>query len=147
MSLELTQNEADRLLELVKLCQDEGKYLFDTISPSLRFPLKSEDGHEDFMLDVYNGRIELSKYTYNHRARKAIVLARLDIAGPPHRNPDDEEIDCPHLHLYKEGYADKWAYPVSEHSFSDPDDAWQLFQEFMDFCNVKEKPNIEKGLF
>ncbi|HEY7442131.1 MAG TPA: hypothetical protein VH701_06920 [Vicinamibacterales bacterium] len=26
--------------------------------------------------------------------------------GAPHRNPDDEEIPCPHLHLYREGYGD-----------------------------------------
>ncbi|MFW9280162.1 DUF6978 family protein [Glaesserella parasuis] len=26
-------------------------------------------------------------------------MVRLDIEGPPHRNPDGEEIICPHIHL------------------------------------------------
>jgi hypothetical protein len=37
---------------------------------------------------------------------------RLDLDGPPHRNPDDEEIPWPHLHVYREGYGDKWASPA-----------------------------------
>jgi hypothetical protein len=63
------------------------------------------------MLDLARGQIKLTKATYQNRARQAIVLMRLDLDGPPHRNPDDQEIPCPHLHFYREGYGDKWAIP------------------------------------
>lgn len=146
MSSELTQDEADALLAMDKYCQDQNQYIFSNINRSLRLQLKSADGHEEFMLDIFNGKIELCKYTYNTRARKLYVLARLDIGGPPHRNPDGQEIGCPHLHLYREGYADKWAYPVPE-SFDNTSDAWQSLQDFMDYCNIKGKPDVQRGLF
>lgn len=146
MSLELTQNEADKLLAMEKHCQDKNSYIFSDINYSLRLQLKSADGHEEFWLDIFNSKIELYKYSFNNRARKTFVLARLDIGGAPHRNPDDTHIGCPHLHLYREGYADKWAYPVPE-SFSAPSDAWQALQDFMEYCKIVGKPDIQKGLF
>jgi hypothetical protein len=57
-------------------------------------------------------RIKLTKATFQNRARVAIVLYRLDIAGAPHRNLDGEKIPCPHLHFYREGYGAKWAIPA-----------------------------------
>ncbi|KJU85379.1 prophage protein [Candidatus Magnetobacterium bavaricum] len=44
---------------------------------------------------------------------RKIILLRLCFGGHPHRNPDDTEISSPHLHRYREGYADKWAYPYA----------------------------------
>jgi len=75
-------------------------------------PLISVDGREHFFLDLRRGRVNLRKGTYQTRARKVVILARLDFCGPPHRNPDDEEVGSPHLHLYQEGFGDKWAFPV-----------------------------------
>lgn len=75
-----------------------------------------------------------------------MILARLDIGGPPHRNPDGEEIACPHLHVYREGYGDKWAFPLPD-SFSNHEDAWKTLFEFMDFCNVSTRPTILQELF
>lgn len=146
MSLELTQQEADALLAMNKHRQDDKQYIFSDITGSLRLPLRSEDGREEFSLDIYNGKIELTKYTYNTRARKTVILARLDLGGPPHRNPDGVEIPCPHLHLYREGYGDKWADQVPP-LFGLMTDAFQSLQEFMTYCNITNKPDIQRGLF
>jgi hypothetical protein len=146
MSLELTQSEADALFALAKLCQDRKVYYFTDILSPLRLPLISKDGREEFWLDITSSKIELSKYSYNHRARKSAVLARLDLNGPPHRNPDGQEFPCPHLHLYREGYGDKWAINATE-QFSNTDDPWQCILDFMEFCNIIGKPNMQKGLF
>jgi len=73
-------------------------------------------------------------------------LARLDFGGAPHRYPDGEEIDIPHLHLYKEGFGDKWAYPVPSKKFSNPSDPRLMLEDFMQYCNIIEQPII-KGLF
>lgn len=75
-----------------------------------------------------------------------VVLARLDF-GAPHRNPDDTEVGVPHLHLYREGFHDKWAHPVPDGMLSNPVDAWQCLLDFMRFCNVAEAPRITRGLF
>ena len=145
MSLELTQQEADSLLEMEKKRFDDQQYLFSDISGSLRIPLRSQNDREEFSLDIYRGKIELIKNTYQNRGRKTVVLARLDIGGPPHRNPDGEEIACPHLHLYREKYGDKWAVTVPD-NFTDISDAWQSLQDFMSYCNITTKPDIQKGL-
>jgi hypothetical protein len=92
-------------------------------------------------------QIKLTKVTYQNRARGVVVLARLDLGGAAHRNPDDEEIECPHIHLYREGYGDKWAFPLHPDKFSDTTDTWTLFQEFMVFVNISVAPNVRRGLF
>ena len=43
---------------------------------------------------------------------------RLDLDGPPHRNPDEAEIPCPHLHIYSEGFGDKWAMAAPADRYS-----------------------------
>ena len=74
------------------------------------------------------------------------MLVRLDF-NSPHRNPDDSEIGVPHLHIYREGYADKWAYLVPEGMLKNSNDAWQVLQDFMGYCHIVEAPNIVRGLF
>jgi len=99
------------------------------------------------MLDITRSQITLTKATFQNRARAAIVLMRLDLDGPPHRNPDGEEIPCPHLHLYKEGSADKWAVPAQIERYSNPSDLFATCDAFMLQCNITDKANIQKGLF
>lgn len=76
-----------------------------------------------------------------------MILARLDFGGRPHRNPDHTRVASPHLHLYREGYADKWAFPVPVGRFANVADAWRTLEDFMQFCNVVEPPIIRRGLF
>ena len=99
------------------------------------------------MLDVTRAQIKLTKATYQTRARAAIILMRLDLDGPPHRNPDGEEIPCPHLHLYREGYGDKWAIPAPLDRYPTSLDMFLTFEAFMNHCNITEPPHIQKGLF
>ena len=73
-------------------------------------------------------------------------MCRLDL-GVPHRNPDGEEIPAPHLHIYREGYDDKWAYPLPQDTFTNIDDKWQIFLDFMKYCNIVDAPNFKRGLF
>lgn len=75
-----------------------------------------------------------------------VTLVRLDFGGAPHRNPDDVEVSSPHLHVYREGFGDKWAIPLPP-IFTNPMDAWLTLTEFMRYCNIAEPPNIQRGLF
>ncbi len=99
------------------------------------------------MLDVTRAQIRLTKATYQNRARAAIILLRLDLDGPPHRNPDGEEIPCPHLHVYREGCGDKWATPAPLGRYTDVLDLLSTFDAFMRQCNITDPPKIQKGLF
>ncbi|OOR93753.1 hypothetical protein B0183_02455 [Glaesserella parasuis] len=153
----LTQQEADALLTLGKYDFSNGEYKFPYMGGSLRLSLHSMDKKETFNLDVTRGYIALEKITFQTRARKAIVLVRLDIEGPPHRNPDiegpphrnpdGEEIICPHIHLYREGYGDKWAYPLLDELKSVLDRPYELLDKFMDYCHIIGKPMIQRELF
>ena len=72
---------------------------------------------------------------------------RLDIQGAPHRNPDGEVIPCPHLHIYRENFGDKWAFPLPASKFQHLGDLYQTFEDFMAECNVIETPKMQTGLF
>lgn len=143
----LIQSEADFLLQMAKIRTSDEEYLYPGIGSNLIIPLISDDGRENFMLDISRGRIEIRKGKYQLRSHQIITLARLDFGGPPHRNPDGAEIACPHLHLYREGYGDKWAYPAPVGDFRNLADLWLTLHDFMDYCHVIQPPNIIKGMF
>lgn len=143
----LTQSEADLLIALEKHRTDDNQADYPDLGGVVTLPLISIDKREKFWLDVRRGRIDLRKGTYQNRAREVVALVRLDFGGTPHRNPDGEEVTSPHLHLYKEGFGDRWAFPVPRDKFKNVSDLWQTLQEFMDYCNVTKKPLINRTLF
>lgn len=109
--IDISQADADGLMAMEKQCVEEDKsWLFPAPGERLAIALASKDKRENFMLDITRAQIKLTKATYQNRARQAVILMRLDIDGAPHRNPDDQEIPCPHLHVYREGYGDRWAF-------------------------------------
>lgn len=114
----LTQAEAEALIAMEKHRVDEQEYDYPALGGSIAVPLVSSDKRESFVLDVSRGRIDLMKGTYQNRARQVVVLVRLDFGGPMHRNPDGVEMPCPHLHVYREGFGDKWAVPVPADRFT-----------------------------
>jgi hypothetical protein len=147
VSILLSQTEADALIAMQKRVSDADIRQFPIPGEKLVIPLESMDRSEDFSLDVSRGRIDLSKVTYQNRARQIIVLLRLDLGGPPHRNPDGQQIRCPHLHTYRQGFGDKWAEPVPPNKFSNLASLHQTLTDFLNECNVVEHPTIQAGLF
>lgn len=147
--IHLTQAEADALLDMPKLKENETEWDYPHTGGKIIIPLVSQDKRERFLLDVEKGRIDLEKQKLQNRARQVVILARLEVNGPTHRNPDDEEIPCPHIHLYREGYDIKWAYPVPDDRFrfSNLTNEWTTLQEFMSYCNIVDPPTIKRGLF
>lgn len=120
--INISQAEADALIAIEKHRVDDSTWWFAAPGERVVIPLTSGDKREQFMLDITRSQIKLTKATFQNRARQAIVLLRLDLDGPPHRNPDGTEIPCPHLHRYREGFADKWAFPAPMEKYSDTQD-------------------------
>lgn len=127
------------------------------------FELQSSDRQNSFTLDIRRGRIEL-KYTMQMRANTTIRLVRLDFKGS-HTNPDvDYHVgsedpfyaihdlcigrtfnDEPHIHIYRNGFDDRWAYPV-EGIFNRSQDIESTFKDFLDYCNIDGKYVIQEVL-
>lgn len=97
------------LLAMEKHRVDDTVFEYPDLGGALRIPLQSPDRRETFSLDITRSQVNLVKGTYQNRGRGVVILARLDFGGAPHRNPDDVEVPCPHLHIYREGYGDRWA--------------------------------------
>jgi hypothetical protein len=108
--------------------------------------LVGDDEQERFLLDLWRGTFRLSKLKFLERARKVIVLVRLDVDGSPHTNPDGTRMDGTHLHIYREGYEDKWAVPVDRALFTNLADAARTLGDFCGYCNIGEVPPIQDGL-
>jgi hypothetical protein len=144
--IDLTQAEADALLTMEKMREDSETVDFPNSGERIEISLLSINKRERFFLDISRSRIEISKGTYQNRARQVIVLARLDFGGKPHRNPDDEEVPTPHLHLYREGYADKWAFPLPTDTFRGSSSLQTIFEDFMKLCNITTPPSIQWGI-
>lgn len=148
--IELTQSEADYLINIDKYptAANEHRYVFPNADGSrLEILFSSVDKKEDFVLNFCRKKIILEKRNHLIRAKKTVCLVRLDIDGPTHRNPDGEEIGGTHLHIYREGFGDRWACPLPADKFSKITDPLTTLEDFMRYCNVKKLPFIDRDLF
>ncbi len=118
----LSQAEADFFIRAVKRLEEQATLNFPAPGEKKSWAAITIDEKEQFLFDVNRGRIRLSKCTYQERYHAMEVLIRVDLDGPPHRNPDGTVVNCPHIHLYREGYAAKWAEPLPSNRFPDPAD-------------------------
>lgn len=157
----ITQSEADALIVMEKKKATDELYNFPSAGEILTMPIVSIDERESFLLDVNRrGRIRLTRCTYQERYRGIIILVRLDIDGQPHTNPEvdnipfsylapynGQTIQCPHLHLYIEGFMDRWAIPAPVDKFPDTSDLYVTLEDFFRYCNIIEPPVIQRGLF
>lgn len=145
---DISDSEALHLIKMAKRSVWAKAMPFPDIGGKLQIPVEAEREKESFFVNINRGRTSSLKVTYQTRARTLIPLARLDV-GASHQNPDGMHIGSPHLHIYREGFADKWAYELHslpEHlAFAIPArtthiDAW--FNPFLDFCNISHDNTI-----
>jgi hypothetical protein len=134
-------------MAIEKRSVDEQLLEFPAPGERLVIPLTSLDKRESFILNVTRAQIKFTQASYQNRARATIILMRLDLDGPPHRNPDGMEVPCPHLHIYREGYGDKWAVPAPLEKYPNIRDLFSTFEAFMQHCNITEPPKVQRGLF
>lgn len=116
MSVEkLTQEEADRLLNMLK------KSLLNTINfpekgNDIEFDLVGDTKKDMFTAKIYRGRINRKKYEISARIKKNNVLL-LELHVSPnkvHPNPDGTKIVGSHWHIYTEEYGRKFAFPAED---------------------------------
>ena len=135
----LTQSRADALIQMEKRPATSTRWLFPGRGGRLNIELRSADRRERFVFDVTAGRISLNKASYQTRWRRTTVLVRLCVNGATHRNPDGQRLGKTHLHVYREGYQDKFAIPVPN-TFVDLNDQSRMLQDFCAYCNIARQP-------
>lgn len=142
----LPQAEADRLARMAKRLA--GVHVLAVPAPGQRqtWQVQSRDGTEDFLLDMNRGSISLLKLTLQERYQATEILLRLDLEGPPHTNPDDTIIPTPHLHIYREGYNDKWAFPIPPDVDISSGNPARILVSFMRYCGIEPVPPVQGGV-
>jgi len=139
----LTQKEADMLLSLIKVLAENKPILFPIPGNSAHLEVFSTSSNDKFVIDINRkGQIKISKCTYQTRYKKSTILLRVDIDGPDHTNPDGEIVPCPHIHIYREGYEDRWAYALDKHIKTSSLDLIEVLQGFLRYNNVINVPDI-----
>ena len=144
---DLSQTEADDLLAMPKQVIDAARRSFPLQGERLVVPLVAQEGQEKFILNIRRSKIE-TKLTYQTRTHQSTILARLDF-GAEHRNPDGKLVGSPHLHVYREGHGDRWAYELPHRDYINFDKATSIggwFDGFLAFCNINPENLITTRL-
>ncbi len=155
----ISQLDADFFFGMEKIPEEVKEYQFPGSGQKLTLAYTSSDRRENFLFDIYRGSICITKVTYQNRVRKAFILRRLDLDGAVHVNPEVEsvplsflapfngkEIQTPHLHVYVEGYGEKWAVPADSLLAVEGKDIYEVMIDFFKYCHVNQLPNIIKTL-
>ena len=96
-----------------------------------------------FSLNVTQKRIVLKLTCQLRCTTEAVVLARLGFASP-HRNPDGTAVGVSHLHIYREGYGDKFAYEVPPGMLKNPDDPRQELFDFLETYYLERNGIVDR---
>ena len=141
----MTQAQADNFLAMDKRFDDPGtlelgpeKWTRELTASNLR---------ERFLFDYIRGRIIFAKYRYQMRHGATEILLRYDSHGK-HTNPPNPHheggFEGPHVHLFREGYDDKIAFPALEIGILDTTDPSLVLTVALKFCHVIEIPPIQR---
>lgn len=145
---ELSQIEADHLITMTKRVETDAPKEFPVQNQRVTYSLISENGTERFLLDINRVGTFRVKISYQNRYKSSIILVRLDVNGRPHINPDGERISGNHVHLYREGYGTRFAYPAAQ--IVDPpanqDDPHEWLYSFADYIHVVDMPTLTSAL-
>ncbi|MCZ0861011.1 hypothetical protein O0S10_07200 [Methanocorpusculum sp. MG] len=143
----VSQSNADTLLYLPKQRVNDHLHTYPDAGCRLEVPIIAIDRSELFYLTVTPGKYDFYKVSDQLRVKSTnILLARIDIGSSlVHINPDGERIVGPHLHTYREGYSLRFAQTLENTPFTSPEDPWKTLDEFMNFCTIMKKPEIQRG--
>jgi len=140
--MSITQPEFDYLIQLKKEFQKRDELLLGPAPLKWSRDIISLFSKDAFLLDYYRGSLEIKKYTYNKRYRTSIPLVRFDSFGR-HTNPDGQKFVGPHIHIYKEGFDDKFAYPIDSIGADLSTSMQEVLVKFLKYCNIQNIPPIQ----
>ena len=157
----LSQAQADSLRTMPKRLLTPGGIGLPSAGDRMTWEAESLDHREKFLIDANRrGKIVLHRCTYQERYRVVDILARLDVGGTLHTNPNVEKVPlamffdfngitlpCPHLHVYVEGFDDRWAIPAPKKNFPNIGDLTATLESFLRYCGIAEFPPAQAALY
>ena len=151
--MNLTQIEAEQLIDLKKYCVSKIIVEFPYQGEEIEIELQNETGRIRFIADINNTNEIVKKATLQLRYKKIFALRRLDFNGN-HKNPPENAPDPifkgyenyvfqreDHVHFYMEDFGERWALPLSclpEIGITENDDLFEKMEKFFKYCNVEE---------
>ncbi len=171
---ELTQSEYYKLFKQDKVIKDSKRIILPGKQENIRLKAISTFNKKyTYTLDIGNAHIAL-KYKFQKR-RQGVIFARIEFEGSSHKNPEyiidkvpsgidpnikslmkkySEELFLKkdHIHIYVEGYYDKWAFPLHEiidYDFNNSNERINYKNKmalFLNYCNIKYKGIIDVPL-
>lgn len=141
---DLTNAEAKFLIELEKIATDRRIDIpVDSKKEHLNLARAEEPNDNIMRIYIKRGKRNINKCSFNVVYNKSIILLRLDIEpGRIHQNPDGQDVTNPHLHIYREGYDDRYAIPAPE-SFVDMGNLAQALYDLLGYSNVINRDEVE----
>lgn len=139
----LTKESFEALMSLRKRFTDDATISLNT---NWTKDLESITTKDKFQLDYRNSKIEIRKFSINHRTRINTVLVRY-CSLHRHTNPDGTVFPGAHIHLYREGFDDKIAFSVEEILGVNADASKEtILEALMKYCNIEDSNSIQTTL-
>ena len=141
--MSITQDTFEALMGLRKRFSDSSEL---SLGKNWTRDIESVLSKDKFQLDYRSGKIEIRKYSLNHRTRTSVVLVRY-CSLKRHTNPDGTVFDGAHIHVFFEGFDDKIALKVEDVLKIDPSLATreEVLAALLKYCNIEE-PAIQAVL-
>lgn len=141
----MSQGQADFLAKVAKQLQT-GSICVPLPGSQNVWRAESADGQHGFFLHMRRSGKVASQVTTQERYETNEILPRLDTDGRTHTNPDDTVVPTPHLHVYMEGFDDKWAFPLPEDLDVSSSDAATILVLFLKYCGIGPIPPFQTGV-
>ena len=130
------------LIGLKKMFKEQGIITLGPPPMKWNRDIVSVESKDAFVLDYYRGEVNLKRYSLNKRYRTTINLIRICSQGR-HTNPDGTSFKGPHLHLYKEGFEDRIAHPISILGLGDECSVEDALLALLKYINLQPIPSIQ----
>jgi hypothetical protein len=142
----LSQEAADHLAQVAKQITSARVIVIPASGKRMEWQASADQEKHRFYLNMRRGLKVPTQLTLQERYETNEILLRLDIDGPPHGNPDGTVVPTPHLHIYREGYDAKWAFPVPPDLDISSVDPLQVLVNFLLYCGITPIPPVQGGM-
>jgi len=155
------QHSYDELIKMPKQI-DGTKLEYDAPAPGKTLEIKlmsSEDLSCKFKLSIYEGKhssqisiaVEPDRKTSMQTRHRTETLVRVDVdERAKHTNPDGTVIEGSHVHIAKEGYGDRIAYPIDAEEairvVGNDKTIISIFESFREFCHIEKALQVNWSL-
>ena len=148
--ISLEQSQVDEIMEISKRFEDGiSVYEIPIWQPhhksSRSYGVMPCDGNRSFGQMTQNIQMkgmcrdeEIKTLTFVHKITRNCIC-RLDYGRfiHSHLNPDGTLVSGPHLHVYREGFDDSIAIPLSSVFPELSNDTVELVKAFLDYCHIR----------